>query len=523
MRCLGRIIGIILILVIMVIAPCAIWTFAFWNVGTDAEAYTDSLDDQAYEQMVLLVVPGIAELIRETETGGRSQEAGVLADVITNMESDEWEAIASDLLDPEWLRETINANLDNISAFGRFETDELIIHVDVEPIALALDENHQELITGIMQNIDNWDSCTNAQRTQLIEYINGQNSEFVACNPGISSQSQVRDALSSSIDAILSRLQEVRDYEFDLRTEAAKDTDGGLAEVDENLNDMRRGLFFIDRTIVVLLLIPIMLLSLIVVVAVRSAKEFFFWMGLPLIGAGLATTVPLFPWIYGMAYGHNSAPGFIKDPEVELGFHFQRWLFSAFAQPIGIAILSMLAVGFIFIVIAAALKGPREEQQVFYMVPGAHGTPPVPVMPQQPPMPQPVIQQPVVRQSITPQPVTTPPLPRSAPEPKPRVTTPQPAAPPVYPPGQYVQTGTEPSESGPNPMQIIVPKRIDDPGSASTSDDKPESAADHHRAALDTPDLANDRTFIPPDGTGSGVPPQDDTEDASDSTNLDAC
>ncbi len=588
MRCLGQFIGCLLVLMVIIITPAVIWLFVFWNVGLDAATYTDALNEDAYEQMALLAVPAIADLTRHTgEYGDRGEQAGMLAAIVVKLDNDEWEAAAGDWIDPDWVRQTLDSNINNLTDYLRYETDMLNVEINFTPVVRVLEEEDVEgSILGIVEDmpfcsedqdqemaaflnddtfssfpscypgatsretvvnllIDNAEAildhpedtppnvrallqltelssedimaeedialitrqvvrqleaekqCSLREEEELSAFLRGERDDFPSCDPGSSGRDTLQATLTTATDVMLEALEEVRQpggrYILNIREQVAKDEGSEFnpdyAEADRVLNEARQGFYAIDNIIVVILLFPVMLLSLVIVFAVRSAKQFFFWMGMPLLAVGIFTLLPLIPWIYGMLYGPDADISGNSGSEYVLGLRFQRLMFSAFSAPILIAVLAMLATGFVFILLSSLLRDPdkTQKQQVFYVMPSVGQSPQPSGFPQgqfvQPPPP--------------PQ-APTPPAPSPLPKPKP--------SPPPTPPASQPDAD----------MQIITPTPVpvdndDDATSDVPEDQKPDShatsmaptkkkssAVERFKDELDSPNMPDEQTFIPP-------------------------
>ena len=479
MRCLGRCLGCLLVVIIIPTTMSAFWFFTMWDVMSNADAYTESLDDEAYEELAVLTLPLVAELVADAESGDDSDHAELFADVITNIDHDEWKEIIGDSIEPAWAKDLINRNLSNSLQYMRYETDELDISVDFSPVAAAISENQGDLlINNMMDAVQSWEACSQDETLQMATYLNGQSNTFPNCNPGGEYLPTMETQLQAGVVIIQNKLAEYPDLAFDLRNEVELDQRHRTA--DDLFSEARQGFFFIENTRPVMLLFPVMLFGLVMVVAVRSAKEFFLWGGITLILTGVFTLFPLMPWIYGLIDGGaNDAPGFLFNrSEYELSFRLQRLLFEAFAQPIIVEVGAMLLIGFVFLVLAGFLRGPAQatETPVYYVMSGGST-----------PTPQPMFPTGQYVQTSTPPPSPTPI--------------------PVHkePPPATTETPSTPSASG-TPLPTPTVADNDMPSSPSTlppveKTPPPESfASEHIRGAvgrLGVDDDHDDRTFVP--------------------------
>ncbi|MCB9437236.1 MAG: hypothetical protein H6673_09640 [Anaerolineales bacterium] len=501
MRCLGRLFGCVLLVMVIAVIPAVLWVFTMWNIVSNADEYTSTLDEKAYEEMSLLVLPGVAQAVSDGRTSEQrtieARQASFFARVILNLTPEEWEGAADGLIDPVWLQDNLNTNLINLFAFADYEVDTLDVSVDFSPVAAAFDQHGDVLIDDIIAALESRSNCNAEQRDLYNEFIDQQStltapttSTFPNCNPGENILATMRTRLQEGQNAILAYLNELPDYQWDLRQEAARAEGTSLEEIDNTLAEIREAMFVMDQSLVAILFLPIMLLSLVVVVAVRSAREFFFWMGLPLVVSGVFTLFPLIPWMYGLLY--NNDPGVVSGSTYQLGFRAQRWAFSAFSQPILAEVLLLLGVGLVFLVLAGLIRERQPQQPIYYVMPGATGFPAGQyVQTTATPTPQPM-------QVVS----TTPP-------PQPKVKRPAPPpVPPLSQPSTPPKLKIKDKPPAPPRPKINLSDKRDTDGAAGDSKpievryinpDQHSSAADRFKEQLSQPASPEDMTFIPTD------------------------
>jgi len=432
------------------VAPLSIWTIVLWNsVITNVDSYTASLDDDAYEDMAVFVIPGIgqlhSELLRQAGEPERAQDIQIFAQTIIAIDRADWQGYISELIDPVWVRTMVTTNLQTLVAYTEFETDTLRFEADLRPVYDAITgETGMQLTENVFASVRDLDACTDAQN-QLIEDILVGRSNVVLpeCRPNEAQLDMLYATFNSGRRALAADIENLPDYEFNLREQIADADDltdlgftseeSDLAEFDRGMHETRRIIFFIDQTLAVILIAPVMLMALIVVITVRSAKGFFLWTSLALISTSAFTLAPLVPWIYGLLIENPRARDITgtTDPGVELVFELQRLTLGALSGPILVWVSIIAFIGFGFLLLAALLRGPNTntQQQVYYVMPGQTGSYPTP----------------------TGEISTTPPQQFG-------YTTPPPQSP--------QQGGT--------------------------------SAVDRHKSSLDKPGLSEERTFIPP-------------------------
>lgn len=484
MRCLGRFVGCLLLVMVAMVAPFTIWTVLLWGELSNADRYTDSLSDEAYEDLTLLVLPGIAQIAsgaaydkQDTENGDALQ---IFSQMIFNLDIERWRSIIGDQLDPEWLKDTLKTNLDNVLTYWRFESENLDIQADMTPLIEVLQGDNGAAITAaVISETATFENCTDDQLDTIDTTLKGggpNNTISVpACDPGDENLNLLRSQFEQARLLLVNDLEDLPNYQFALQAEVT-DTSSDVAQFNEDVFEMRRVLFLIDQTVVVLLLLPVMLMSLIVVITVRSAKGFFLWTSLALIETALLTLLPLMPYIYNLVI-NPQRPAFAgtSNTDFVLGFELIGLFFSSFAPTILVAVAVMAFVGIGFLILAALLKAPqgRAQQPVYYVMPSntmaISGMTPTPNMPMMGPPPY---QQP-------PQPYQAPPAPASG------------------------HTGSSRTPAKPNQRatssEPVSPPPIHDPMPPTPP---PSSAAERYKEQLNDPGLPEDRTFIPTEGNG---------------------
>ena len=438
MRCLGRTIGCMLLSMIIMITPMAIWMVVAWGgLINNVDSYVENLDDESYNDMAVLVIPAVAQFAGQNERGVQNEEIGdslsVFSNVIANLDGADWREIIDGKLDPEWVKDLLQTNLNYLIDYWNYETDYLVIEADFAPIVAVLSEDSGEQITqDVFAAYQNLDECDAIQNQLIEDTVTNQNNNMLPkCYPNTENLERIQAQFVAGRDYMVARLTDLPDSYLDVRAQQANAD--ALEQYDSNMHDVRRGFFMVDQALPVILLFPLMLLSLIVVITVRSAKGFFLWTSIALIGISFLTIFPLIPWMYGLIFNTTDS-GLVRsnDAAFNLGLSVQRVLFGEFSGPILLSVGVMIFIGFGFLLLAALLRNPHatQPQQVYYYVPSGQT-------------------------------------------------------------GSYANVAT----SGSSQLPIQPAPNIAPPGGS--------SAVERHKEELNTPELQNDRTFIPSD-TQSG-------------------
>ena len=456
MRCLGRTFGCLLLALIVMIAPAAIWGVVIWNnLLTNVDEYTARLDEESYDDMTIFVIPVVAGIASPDPTDDSQDEKRaqieLFAETIINIDRNQWKSLIDGYISADWVQTVLNVNLRSIRRYLDFETDEVNIRADLTPVYNAISgDAGSALSDGVFAAVRQLDECNDRQSETIDKLLQGDPDPSVPrCRPTESQLDLMQNFFNAGRMHIVAELETLEDFQLDVRQQAI-DNDS-IEQFDRDAHDSRRGFFLIDRILPVILLAPVMLMALLVVISVRSAKGFFLWASFALIGSAFFTLLPLIPWIWGVIVDNpqdNSALTGSQDPAVELLVELQRVLLSAFTGPILSAVGLMAFIGIGFLLLAALLRGPQSntQQQVYYVMPGQTGQfgstgTPMPVIYQTPP------------------------------------GTPQPQ--PVQP-----MSPSEPTQVTPAPPAVPT---------------QGSSAADIHKDALNRQDVADEHTFIPSD------------------------
>lgn len=378
MRCLGYLVGCFFVMLIMVVGPISLWVFTVWNTAANPDAYTESLDDEAYNELAILTLPVFAQLIGSGKPNASVAEASPAAfgNVILALNNEEWRLVSENAIAPEWVKEVLNSNVTNAMEYLQYNTNTIQIEVDTTPIITMVDgEKGEALIGQILEVVAGWDTCSSSELSSIETFIAGDSRQFIRCNPGQEILASLREYMLLGRDTLVAELHALPDgYRFNLREQLAEDNNLSLSTVDRNFHDARRALFFIDNTLIVILLFPVMLMALVMMFAIRSVKEFFFWVGLSLIGVGLLTFLPLVPWVLGLLNETRINQEALSSSTLGLWSQVHRWLFSAFASNLLIQVGLLLIIGMGMMILAGLLRGPekrKEQQPIYYVMPGS--------------------------------------------------------------------------------------------------------------------------------------------------------
>lgn len=411
LRCLGQMLGFMLLVTLVIWIPCAVYTVVSWDYMSKEDTYTQ-LDREFYEKLRPLVIPSFLQVqIKGAEAGSETEKnLTTLRDAIENTDADVWANISADLISLDRVQEQFEANA--VVVVEYFNDDREYFDVRFDSAILRETLGGPQGSDAIVQMMDSWDNCSPSQETEINQYLAGNSEAFPFCQPRNPSN---QTAMQQRFQGYMSALADSLPDQFILRNEITKDGDTTLTEVDQSFEEARKGVLFFDRLMPLAGLVPIMLFSLLVIVAVRSTKDLFLWAGLTFAISGLFVFIPLFAWLSNLV----SSPEVITtNPMEQLAgdalIAFQRSIAQDMLGPLGGVGIGMLIIGVMGIVLAAVIRGPEEtpEQQMFYLTPNPNMAYPQAMMP---PATQSFGSTPAPRP--TPPPVPRPPTPPPVPKP----------------------------------------------------------------------------------------------------------
>lgn len=400
-------------LLFVMIIPVSLWILNFTQVGLKTETYLEPFQTEGfYENLVPLILPAMAESAHDNPTDPTDDIMlpGELrfGDVVNNLNQDDWNQIAKDIVPAGYVKDEIESNWSAILEYAKGDKPFL----DVAFNTGVIRDNLLGVPGDRMVNriFNTWPDCTPTQETDLQAFIDKKTDAFPYCKPTDTVlQNNTFALLTASKNALAEELPET----YILREEMAKNDNISIEKVDQNLYEAIQRPIALELALAPLtILLPCALLALIVILAVSSSKSFFGWMGWPVALAGITTLLPLgiLPLMLpALTTGGNN----VEAVRGEALTSVARALIVSFTQPILVQGAFMVAAGFISLFIAVLMPDPDEEDMpVFY----SGGSTPVYPQPTQTPPPSSAVR--------TPPPARTPPpvqpqLPPPAPPPKP--------------------------------------------------------------------------------------------------------
>ncbi|MBN2305325.1 MAG: hypothetical protein JXQ72_12645 [Anaerolineae bacterium] len=364
MRCLGRLIGLGLVFIFLIVFPCSLWTFNTQRIVLDVDHIKKAFADEGfYRDLIPTVLPALLEGLEKDEAVPGEVR---LLDVIKVLDKREWDRIAPTLVTKEWVEYEIEDNIEHFSEWVRDDRDELILVFHTDTLRRRLESS-----TGaeaIQRMIDALPPCSQSEEYVLAALArNGPTVDLPYCSP---QYAHTRAALSGVLNqARLDAADELPDT-FDVIEETEKASEEYLEPGQDtftqtDLAQFRSSVRLWQRLLGLTLLVPVALLSLVVIFAVRSSKVFFRWMGWSVILGSLLALVPLFLLPFAMHDLLN------VNREIEGGFatggallaeivgnRMIRLIVSALTWPVLMQSAALIMGGFLAVVLSVLLPDP---------------------------------------------------------------------------------------------------------------------------------------------------------------------
>ena len=361
MRCLGRLIGLGLAFIFVVIFPCSLWGFNIHRIALDLETYDAAFaDEDFHENLAPGVLPALLEGFEENPP---PPGALSLLQIIEHADQRAWEDVTPVLVPTEWVEYEVETNLETFTNWLEGDTDDLILIFHNETLRRRLSSDDGQ--AAIRSLVEQWPACSLAEQRAFNQYRRGVvDVEFPYCIPPTG---QGRDTLEEMVSDAILHAAEVLPSELNVLDEMEQ------AIVEENdhdpftrdeLNFFRSSIRLWRRVVALYLLLPLAVLSSIVIFAVRSFKTFFRWIGWSLLLGSVLAVLPLFMFPFVL---HD----FSFESEIEGGFatggallaeitgeRMFRLLIGEFTFPVLFQSIVLIGVGFLFAVLSVLVNDP---------------------------------------------------------------------------------------------------------------------------------------------------------------------
>jgi len=310
-----------------------------------------------YERFPGLISEPLAGQAQTGVEGGQLSAYLPNRGVLQYLDREDYRAILSSLITPDWVREQASGLLDQVLAYVNLETPGLRAVISMVEIRERLQgETGQDILERIMSS---WPACTMSQLLEMASAgLNGNLENSPVCLPPEEYIPMITPALQDGLHEMAADIPD----EVDLIQQSGAGSSGAASEPGMQGVDPLRGesgqVYDILRWSIRLApLVALGLLALLTLAAVRSWRDIALWWGLALAGAGvlaLATSLtvglPLADRLLERAVGDEltgSMPG-LAQLVLETG----RTVFERYFFWVGVEAAILALAGFVLLLIA---------------------------------------------------------------------------------------------------------------------------------------------------------------------------
>lgn len=362
MRCVGRLFGLLLILLILVVTPCAFWTFNIDRVAMNPQTYKTALQTQNFYESFLPAFIDITAV--NSKDPGMKQAAESL---VEKMSPAEWGVLSEKLLPANWLQEQLDGNIDRIFAWISGKRSSPDIGFDLTLLKQQL-TNSQDTALAASLIVPNLPPCTSEQETLLSGgALKTEDRAKVLCKPATEQQrSVVVSGMSDVLNTFGQNMPESWQLADHLREAPIEiDSATGKPVPPEIQMNRMRSLIWLDSQLVLLgFLVPIGLFALVIIVAVRSSKQFFRWLGWGLILSGIITLIPVPLFLPLLLHGAAGMPASGGIEEGRIVNSLMGGIFTSILGGLNLAVFTQVAVviviGIVALFLSVLLSRPDE-------------------------------------------------------------------------------------------------------------------------------------------------------------------
>lgn len=357
MHILGRIAGVILILVAIPLFILAACNIAVDTTVRAPETYADVLaNDAVFEDLLPVALPAIIQAANNEGVDASDLEIDApikLIDVTAALSDEKWREVTNLLVSPAWLQERTTQLVNAMLSIVNGNLDVINEPFDLSDLRqrLAGDEAQQaaELV------LNSAPECTQTQSDKIRTFIVTESGQLPICNPADAELSQ------DSLNVVTQWFAETaQSLQSDIPT---------IGEFMSMNRDNARGIYLtfelLRQGLLLLYLCPMAILALVVMMTIRSPKGFGRWFGVTFIVAGLGV---LFLLIMTQVIAFNVVSEFLNaQSELEeftgrIGSEVVR---AAFANASGTMLMITgiyIALGFILLVIAWMITRDDDDE-----------------------------------------------------------------------------------------------------------------------------------------------------------------
>src|SRR5579859_876583 len=265
MKHIGRIVGLVVMLFILIVTPCAFWSFNISRVAMDPQTYKGALKSQNFYSSLL---PALVDLAANQSPDPVIKDAA--RSLTKAMTPEDWAGVENSLLPSNWLETQLNQNIDHLFQWLDGSTDSPNIQLDLKDLKDKLSSADVSSVSQII--VPKLPTCTSDQQ-QAFKATSDSTAPTSAppiCNPGKELQPVAETKLSQIFNSIGANLPPVWRLSDALQRAAASAQRGPNAPPPPvDMNRVRAFIWLDNRFVALLFLIPLGLFAIIMMVTIR--------------------------------------------------------------------------------------------------------------------------------------------------------------------------------------------------------------------------------------------------------------
>jgi hypothetical protein len=319
MRFIGKVIGLLLLLVFLVVLPATVWTFNIEQALFERSTYQQILQSRTlYNGVLPTLVP---RLIRGAEaTPTAPEDARYAAQVFADLDEQEWQQIIRLLMPPPWVQRQLQNNLNALFDWVDGPRTRPNLQLDLMELKNRMRGDEGQQVVGVV--IENWPACTGPQQEQMQEALSGDSGivgTLPSCRPSEESlRGRLTDELNAAVIDTVSQMPDSVPLYAALRR---------APTLEERLSWLfaKLAVRVVRRVAYLVFLIPLVILLLIEIATIRSFKGLFRWYGwAAFVGGLLCLSLPID--LYLLSLGQPAARRQALLLAAELVVQISQWI-----------------------------------------------------------------------------------------------------------------------------------------------------------------------------------------------------
>jgi hypothetical protein len=320
MRFIGKVIGLVLLLVFLVVLPATVWAFNIEQALFERSTYEQILQSRTlYSGVLPTLLPRLIQGGAE-DALATPEDARYAAQVFANLDEQEWQQIIRLLMPPPWVQRQLQTNLNAMFAWVDGPEVRPMLQLDLSELKDRMAGEEGQQVVSLV--IESWPACNDAQQQQMEEALSadsGIQGTLPSCQPaGQPLRGRLTDELNDAVASTASQMSgSVPLYPALRRAPTMRERLGWLF--------LKLAVRVVRRVAYLVFLAPLVILLLIEIATIRSFKSLFRWYGwAAFVGGLLCLSLPLD--LYLLSLGQPAARRQALLLAAELVTQISQWI-----------------------------------------------------------------------------------------------------------------------------------------------------------------------------------------------------